>query len=355
MKILFIMPILSVGGASRLMSEIIPMINAYEDAEVDFLIGKCVNNIFMPEFEKASIKVHTLNCSIYSPLNIFKIAKFLKQFDLIHVNLFPSLYWAAFANLICHKSMVYTEHSTTNNRRNKCYLRFVEKWVYKQYKKIISISEGTQANLTAWLKADNDDNRFVVINNGIKLESFKNCKCERRFPYTLIMVARFAPAKDQKTIIRAMPLLEEDVHLILVGDGDKLEECKELAKQLSVSERVHFVGTQTDIPSWIGKADVGIQSSHWEGFGLTSVEMMAGGLPVVASDVDGVKQVVDGAGVLFPHGDYEKLAEIVKKLLSDKSYYEAVKRKCIERSKMYDIKTMVDSYIRVYKEVIQNN
>lgn len=174
MKILFISPVLSIGGTSKLMSEIIPMINAYKGIEVDFLISRCVNDAFMPLFNKADIKVHTLNLSAYNPLIIFKIAKYLKRYDVIHVNLFPLQYWTAIANLVCRKPMVYTEHNTYNDRRDKWYLRVVEKWVYKRYRKIISISEATQVNLKKWLNAANDDKRFVVINNGVNLESFKN-------------------------------------------------------------------------------------------------------------------------------------------------------------------------------------
>lgn len=352
-KVLHIMPILSVGGASRLMSEIVPMMNSSENIKVDFLISQCLNDTFMPVFEKTGVKVYILGNSIYSPLNIFKIAKYLKQYDIIHVNLFPSIYLVALANIIVRKPLVYTEHNTTNNRRNKKYLQPLEKWVYKQYRKIISISEGTRQNLKTWINADKEDERFVVINNGVNLDAFKNIKKEYIYPNTLIMVARFAPAKDQATIIKAMTLLDKDVHLILVGDGETIESCKKMASELAVNERVHFVGTQSDVPSWIGKADIGIQSSHWEGFGLTAVEMMAGGLPVVASDVEGVKQVVEGAGVLFPHGDYGKLAEEIKKLLYDKDYYELVKDRCMERSEMYDIKAMVESYVNVYKEILQ--
>ena len=347
------MPILSVGGASRLMSEIIPLINNSGKVKAEFLIDKCLNTTFMSEYKKNCIKVHILELPIYSPLNIFRIAYLIKDYDIIHVNLFPTLYWVAFANMLLHKPLIYTEHSTTNSRRNKWYFRIPEKWVYKQYKKIISISEGTEANLKKWIHADKDDTRFVVINNGVSLEAFKNCSHEHLYPHTLIMVARFAPAKDQATIIKAMTLLDKDVHLILVGDGETIESNKKLALKMAVNERVHFVGTQADVPSWIGRADVGIVSSHWEGFGLTAVEIMAGGLPVVASDVEGVKQVVEGAGLLFPHGDYEKLAEIIKELLYNKEYYEQVKRDCLERSKKYGIKAMVDSYINVYKEVMQ--
>jgi glycosyltransferase involved in cell wall biosynthesis len=262
------------------------------------------------------------------------------------------LYWVAFANLFVKRKLVYTEHSTYNKRRNKWYLAPFERWAYSRYTKIISISDQTESNLKSWLNVDGEDKRFVVINNGVNLNEFKDCAHEKEYPHTLIMVARFAPAKDQATIIRAMALLDKDVHLILVGDGETIESCKVLASELAVNERVHFVGMQSDIPNWIAKADIGIQSLHWEGFGLTAVEMMAGGLPVVASDVEGLKQVVEGAGILFPHGDYEKLADIVKRLLSDAEYYEQVKRRCLERCERYSIKSMVESYINVYKEIL---
>ena len=347
------MPVLSVGGASRLMSEIIPRINQSQEYEVEFLINRCIDSSFMPKFEKAGIKVHELKSSrIYSPLNIFQIAKYIKGYDLIHANLFPTLYWTAIANIFSRRTLVYTEHSTSNSRRNKRYFRLIEKWVYKQYDKIISISDGTEKNLREWVQARNDDKRFVVINNGVDLAAFRKIKHESVYPQTLIMIGRFAPSKDQKTVIRAMPLLNDEVHLILVGDGELIGSCKELAREIRVSGRVHFVGTQADVPSWIGKADVGILSSHWEGFGLTAVEMMAGGLPVVACDIDGVKQVVDGAGVLFPHEDYKALAYILSKLLNDTAYYDDVKQKCKERCDKYDIKTMVESYIDVYKNLL---
>ena len=323
--------------------------------EVSFLISRYVDKTFLPKLQNAGVSLRVMGTGVQNPFQVIKIVKELRNnYDVIHVHLFPMLYWVAFANLFAKRKLVYTEHSTYNKRRNKWYLAPFERWAYSRYTKIISISDQTASNLKSWLNVDGGDKRFVVINNGVNLNEFKDCAHEKEYPHALIMVARFVPAKDQETVIKAMTLLGEDVHLIFVGDGEKIDVCKSMAKDLKVDDRVHFVGTQPDVPRWIGRAEIGIQSSHWEGFGLTAVEMMAGGLPVVASDVEGVKQVVEGAGVLFPHGDYEKLAEIVKKLLSDRSYYEVVKRKCIDRSKMYDINTMVESYMNVYKDVILN-
>lgn len=117
------------------------------------------------------------------------------------------------------------------------------------------------------------------------------------------MVARFAPSKDQATIIRALLLLDKDVRVRFVGDGETRPECERLAKELGVEDRVDFMGMQSKIPQLIAESYIGIQSSNWEGFGLTAVEMMACGKPVIATNVDGLKQVVEGTGLLFPVGD----------------------------------------------------
>lgn len=350
------MPMLGVGGVSRLMSDIIPLLNEKEGIDVEFLINGVAERSFLPALQNAGVIIHELKCSsVYSPLCIFKIAKFIRKYDLIHVHLFPTLYFVAIANLFVGKPLVYTEHNTYNKRRNKWYLRYIEKWIYGRYTKIISISKSTEENLKEWISDSvaANDNRFIVVNNGVRLDSFKQIKRNHIYPHTLIMVSRFAPAKDQMTIIKTMSKLSNDIHLILVGDGVNYEKCKRMAEDINVLDRVHFVGMQSDIPSWLGKADIGIQSSFWEGFGLSAVEMMAAGLPVIASDVEGLRQIVDGAGLLFPCGDANLLAELVNKLFEDKSYYNQVRQKCIERSKCYDVKRMVDAYLDVYKDVLR--
>jgi glycosyltransferase involved in cell wall biosynthesis len=149
-----------------------------------------------------------------------------------------------------------------------------------------------------------------------------------------------------------MRLLPADVRLILVGDGENLAACKSFAESQGLSDRVQFVGNQSDVNAWIAKADVGIQSSKWGGFGLTAVELMAAGKPVVATDVEGLRQVVEGAGLLFPVGDEERLATMVKRLLDDESYYKQIAGKCSERAKLYDIHVTVDRYLEIYNEII---
>ena len=350
MKILHIISSLEIGGAQRLLSDILPLIA--KEHEVSLLVNKDEDNDFSRKVKQAGVNVINSGCrNLHSPRNILRIAKLAKGYDIVHVHLFPTLYWAAFASLISPMKLVYTEHSTSNRRRGKWYFRPIERFVYSRYKKIISISQQTQDALTDWLSISNAGTRFVVINNGVNLSSFQDLKTEKLYPYTLIMVSRFVESKDQMTVLRAMKRLPNDVHVIFVGDGEKFDSCKSYAHSYGLSDKVHFVGKQSDVASWIAQADLGIQSSNWEGFGLTAVELMAAGKPVVATNVDGLKQVVEGAGILFPVGDDVALAKAVKELIDSPDYYKQVSERCKDQSLKYDINNTAIKYLEIYRQI----
>jgi glycosyltransferase involved in cell wall biosynthesis len=350
MKILHIISSLEIGGAQRLLSDILPLMA--KENEVTLLVNKEVDNDFATKIKSAGISIIECGCpNIHSPKNILIIAQLAKGYDVVHVHLFPTIYWAAFASLITPLNLCYTEHSTSNKRRGKWYFRPIELFVYSRYKKIISISQKTQDALTKWLKVKGKDTRFEIINNGVALATFEGLKNNRTRPSTLIMVSRFVESKDQMTVIRAMKLLPPDVHVIFVGDGDKLVSCKALADFEGVSNRVRFVGKQTNVSKWIDKADIGIQSSNWEGFGLTAVEIMAAGLPVIATEVDGLKQVVEGAGLLFKVGDEKSLAQHIHSLISDNVLYQEIATKCRKRSLEYDINKTASAYLNLYQSL----
>ena len=154
------------------------------------------------------------------------------------------------------------------------------------------------------------------------------------------MVGRYSYQKDQATVIRAMAMLPSDVELWLAGYGETHEKLQLLADELHVSDRVHLLGMRTDAPNLLKACDVVIQSSHIEGFGLAAVEGMAAGKPVVASNVQGLAQVVEGAGILFPHEDEKALAGTVQQLLNNPAFYSNIADKCRKRAASFDITSM---------------
>jgi glycosyltransferase involved in cell wall biosynthesis len=221
--------------------------------------------------------------------------------------------------------------------------------MYSRYNKIISISQETQEALTQWL--GQYDSRFVVVNNGINIQKFSSLNVPV-VPKSLIMVSRFATSKDQETVIRAMPEIDNEAILYFIGDGENKYHCEVLAKELGVSNRVYFLGSRSNVAELIASSYIGIQSSKWEGFGLTAVEIMACSKPIIATNVDGLKQVVEGAGEIFTLGSHSELAVIVNNLLRDKQYYQYIVDRCKERAKIYDISKTSEGYMKIYNTIL---
>ena len=230
--------------------------------------------------------------------------------------------------------------------------------MYSQYSKIICISKQAETNLRNYL--NDDSSKIITIYNGIDVSRYSigsnntiidNHKKE----YVITMVAAFRQQKDQSTLIRAMSLLPDYFHLQLVGGGDSvLRDFNEtLVKKLNLSERVNFMGMRTDIPMILHNTDIVVLSSHYEGLSLASLEGMASGKPFVASDVDGLREIVNGYGLLFPHEDAQALADILLSLSKDRAYADKIALKCQERAKQFDISESAKQYNEIYQDMIK--
>lgn len=345
MKILHVITSLEVGGAQRLLTDLLPLQAVSEN--VTLLVYKRVCNDFEKAIEQAGINIICLKeHNFYNPKVVLKLRKIFKDYDIVHAHLFPTIYWASLAARGLNTKLIYTEHSTFNSRRNKWYFKPIERFMYKRYDKIISISRQTQDALTMWL--GEHDERFIIIENGVDTKKFSSIKTPV-IPESLIMVSRFATSKDQETVIKAMKYIDKKATLRFVGDGENRIHCEKLTEELGLADRIQFLGARSDIAELISSAYIGIQSSKWEGFGLTAVEIMSCGKPVVATDVDGLKQVVEGAGLIFRCGNETELADIINNLLNDKEYYQKVSDRCLQRAKEYDIYIMSKKYLSIYK------
>lgn len=351
MKILQVIVTLGSGGAQKLLEELLPRFN--QEIQTDVLMLVDTKSKTVDSLRANGVNIMTIGAKFYyNPLISFKLIKYFKLYDIVHVHLFPTIYWSAIASLFCKTKLVYTEHSTSNRRRGNMLFNLLDKIAYSRYTKVIAISEGTRKQLIKWLDVKDQNSRFVTINNGIDIEKFRKKSLESKNQDSnvtnLLMISRFVKAKDHKTVIRAIQHLDNNYHLQFVGDGELQEDAMEYARELGVDNRISFLGRREDIPDLIARCDIGIQSSNWEGFGLTAVEVMAAGKPIIATRVDGLQQVVEGAGLTFNVGDVKTLASHIKKLATDLSYYKIISDACIQRSKEYDINIMERRYIDLY-------
>ena len=356
MRVLHVITNLNIGGAEKLLVDLLPLLKKRIPVELALFVGN--RTPFYEAIEKSGVRINIFNKrgSVYSLSNIIHLFRLSKHFDAVHThNTAPQLY-GAFVSLFVSFKLFTTEHTTTNNHR-VWWFRPIEKWMYSRYDKIVCISEATRESVCSISKTNNA--KTIVIPNGICLNVYKNAmpvdKKELKTgldTFIMLRVGRFSYQKDQETIIRSMEYLPANIELWLAGYGERQKELELVAQELNVFDRVHFIGMRNDVPNLLKTCDVVIQSSHIEGFGLAAVEGMAAGKPVVASDIPGLSQVVKGAGILFPHGNSKKLAEIIIKLSADKLYYEIIANRCSERSNTYDISHMTRDYELLYRDTL---
>ena len=360
MRILHVITSLDTGGAERLMVDLLPKL-IEKGNQVELLLFNGLMTPFRKELEQYGVSVYELFHSsrkgrasgVYNPLNIFRLRKYLSKYDIIHTHNTACQLFAPIAKCLSGSSvkLVTTEHSSTSRRRAIRWLRPIDKWVYRRYAKIVCIEDSTFNGLVGYLGKDCN---ACVIYNGVDTARFVRPikDISQQSQYWVTMVAGFRFEKDHGTVLRAMSQLPENYHLQLVGDGVEKDTIHSLALNLGLEKRVSFLGVRQDVPDILEQSDVAVLSSHWEGFGLAAVEAMAACRPVVASDVGGLRNVVGGAGVLFPHGDDKALAESIQQLCENPSYYTEVAQACQSRAKEYDISVMVDKYDQLYKELM---
>jgi len=360
MKVLQVNNSLYIGGAEKLLVDSIP-IYKQKGIDMELLLLTGIKTPFFELLEKQGVKIYALTKGnfrkIYNPFLCFRIIPYLKKYDIIHVHLFPALYWVALAKIISHSQtkLIFTEHSTNNRRIGNKTGQIFDKFIYNQYSSIVSITKEIDSIIKTHLALSSK--KFKIINNGIDLtkftESLRNNEMDKS-KITIIQISSFQEPKDQPTLIRAMKYLPKNVFLLLVGDGETRSKCEQSVKELNLLQKVSFLGIRTDIPQLLKSSDIAVLSSRFEGLSLSCIEAMASGKPLVASDVPGLSEMVAGAGLLFPPGNEKALAEQINMLIANPDLYKKVSQACFERSKQYDINVMVDKYIELYKEVINN-
>ena len=357
MRILHVITSLAVGGAEKLLVDTLPIFNS-KGYKTDVLLLDGVDTPFRQMLVEKGINVYHLSIgeSVYNPKNIFRIIPYLKKYDIVHTHNTAAQLFVAIAKVLCSVVLCTTEHNTSNRRRAWKWYVPIEKFMYRRYSHVICISDKTEENLRKHI--GDVGIGISTIHNGVNISKYKealpNMNLKRNTKTILCMVAGFRSQKDQDTIIRSFKYLDKNKYeLWLVGDGERRNELHSLVDSEGVKDSVIFWGIRTDIPEILKTSDIIIMSSHYEGFGLAAVEGMAAGKPVIASDVDGLSQVVDKAGIVFPKGDSKALASCIELVSNNEIMYAEYSRKSIERAESFDVSYMVDAYIDVYKKILK--
>ena len=362
MKILHVISSLRLGGAEKLLSDLLPRQKkaGHEVAVYTFL---CQRTPIMASLEHAGVPIIYANRheGVYSPTHIIRLRRLMSEYDIVHTHTFSPQLFSAIAHWgLSYPMLITTEHNTFNRRRNIKGFLLMDRWMYKQYARVICISQAVKQQLNRYISETSSCS--CVVHNGIDVAKLSQAApldlsqivaISSRTDRFVLMVSAFRWEKDQKTLIKAFMDLPSNYHLLFAGtDLQGLQaECEQLVEKLNLQHRVHFLGVRTDIPNLLKAVDVVVQSTHVDGFCLAAVEGMAAGKPVVVSDVPGIRDIVDGYAVLFPHGNAEALASVIQELCENPDYAATIAARCQQRAKEFDISKMVAGYDALYHEI----
>ena len=359
MRILHIITSLRTGGAEKLMVDLLPRLQRMNN-DIEILLFDGIRTTFFDKLESQGIKIHKLDYgkNVYNPILLIKLFIFLlkNKFDIVHTHNTACQLFTAIVSIFFSFRLITTEHNTTNRRRNLKWYKLIDKWMYHRYDDVICISKIAENNLRKYL-CSNDD-KIITIQNGIDIDTYSNAQPFNRTndKQIIVMVAGFRKEKDQDTLIKALSLLPKDqFELWLVGDGERKELLKTLVNSKGLENNVVFWGIRNDVPSILKSADIIVMSSHSEGLSLSNLEGMASGKPLIASDVDGLREVTQNYGLLFEHGNPKDLADKITLLSNDKDLYQKVAKNCYRRACQFDINEMSITYNNIYNKSYYNS
>lgn len=175
----------------------------------------------------------------------------------------------------------------------------------------------------------------------------------------IVHISNFRSVKDTPTVARIFAGIRRqiDAELWLIGDGPDMEQVKEILRQRGLEQDVRYWGLQNDVGPILTQADLLIMTSRAESFCLAALEAMGCGVPVLATRVGGLPEVVihGKSGLLFAPDDDEAAVGLAVSLLSNPLRHRAMRKMAIRRAAHFDQRRIVPRYERLYQRLLSQN
>jgi L-malate glycosyltransferase len=209
------------------------------------------------------------------------------------------------------------------------------------------------------------DSPIDVIPNFVDTSVYKREPCEAlsrqlgtKDEFVLMHVSNFRPVKRVQDCVRILAEVRKSVNarLVLVGDGPERSDTERLARELGLSQHVTFLGKQSALPEILAMADVFLLPSQQESFGLSALEAMACEVPVVATNIGGIPEVVrhGETGYVAELGDVQRMAKYCVELLTSPKKLAAFRANARKRAEeRFSIELIVPMYEEVYARSVQ--
>lgn len=225
----------------------------------------------------------------------------------------------------------------------------LKNFVYRKAAFCIAASSAVKRNFE-----DIGAKKVEVIPNGVDLARFENIAKQPHEKFTVITVVRLEKVKGVEFLIRALE--GSSIYLIIVGDGSKRKELENITKQLKLESQIEFLGEipNEKIPSYLTRADCFVLPSIREGFGIVILEAMAAGLPVIASRIGGILDLVEDqkTGILVEPANAGQIRQALLKIQSETDFAKMLSENARKELHQYDWQKIAERVYGIYQRVI---
>ena len=354
MKILQVIPYFCFGGAETMCENLTyALIAMGHDVTVVSLYDD--QTPIARRMEAAGVKILYLDKKLGLDLSMVpKLMKIMNQIrpDVVHSHLNVIKYTVAAAKLSGIRRCIHTVHNVAHEEAEGR----VEKIISTVYFKLglsipVALSPEVRATIVSFYGLK--EAQVPMIYNGVDLgkclpkENYSLAK-----PARLLHIGRFNAQKNHKGLLEAFAKIAEscpDCVLQLIGDGELREETQQLAVTLGIRDKVLFLGNQTDIYPFLQEADIFLLPSVFEGMPMTIIEAMGTGLPIVASKVGGVPDMLeDGTSGLLVPCDPDAVAQSVLQLLEQEELRKKLGTNALQGSRIFGADHMACCYCDLY-------
>ena len=355
MKIIQVMPEFGLAGAEtmceNLTQELIKLGN-----QVIVVSLYTYHSAITDRLEQAGVDVRYLGKK--PGLDLSMISKLRKIFasekpDVVHTHRYVMRYVIPAARMAKVPRCVHTVHSIAQKENTKQGIVINKIFYRRGYS--IPVALSSLVRKTVQEVYELPEQKVPMIFNGIDLSRCREKKSydvENR-PFSILHVGRFLDVKNQDLILRIADRLRKkglSFRLSFIGDGEKLESAKALVKELKLEQEVSFLGLQADVHPFLEQADLFLLPSQYEGMPMALLEAMGTGLPIVASAVGGIPDMLeDGESALLIEPTEQALEEAILRLCSSEALRRKVGQGAALRSADFSAEAMAQKYMRLYQ------
>lgn len=358
------------GGVERYLQTLFK----YSDKEQVENILVCSQNYDYKKFEKLADRVIVLKMAHQiNPSSDIKVEKALRKIikeikpDIVYAHSSKAGALARIADLGLKNKIIYNPHGWAFNMQQSAMKKKMYKWVEKISAhfcdKIVCISDAEKES--ALREKICKPSKLQVIYNGIDLEEIKDTvpktRKELNIPedaFVVGMVGRLSKQKAPDIFVKAASLIKKKIpnaYFLMVGAGELRDQVEEMIHNFDMDSSFLITGWVDNPTAYMKVMNIGCLLSRWEGFGLVLPEYMACGVPIVATDVDAIPNIIKNGknGILVDKDDYVLTSNVIIKLFNNEQFRcNLMKFESAVVKQKYSVKRVIKENIIMYNRIL---